>query len=90
MIRTLPILMGAVMLSLNSFAQINEKFENGLESLSANCWQFDNVKYTKKRRQSGLCNERSWKYLFQPTREQHELQNAGHAFFGCTRCAYQL
>jgi hypothetical protein len=48
MIRTLPILMGAILLSTSSFAQVNENFENGLTALSANCWQFDNVKYTQK------------------------------------------
>ncbi|HEU4634521.1 MAG TPA: Ig-like domain-containing protein [Flavisolibacter sp.] len=48
MIRTLPFLLGAILLSTQSFAQVTETFENGLPELSNNCWQFDNVKYTQK------------------------------------------
>lgn len=48
MIRTLPLLLGAILLSTQSFAQVTETFENGLSALSNNCWQFDNVKYTQK------------------------------------------
>jgi len=48
MIRTLPILVGALLLSTLSYGQIEENFEGGLNALSGQCWEFNNVKYTQK------------------------------------------
>lgn len=46
MIRTLPILLGATLLSCTTYAQgIHENFDNGLPALSGTCWQLDNVYY---------------------------------------------
>jgi hypothetical protein len=48
MIRTLPLLLGALLLSRSSFAQVDEKFENGIATLTNSCWQFNNVNYADR------------------------------------------
>lgn len=47
MIRTVPF-WGALLLSVASFAQVNEHFENGISNLSNHCWQFSNLNYATK------------------------------------------
>jgi hypothetical protein len=48
MIRTLPLLLGALLLSRSSFAQVDERFENGITTLTNSCWQFNNVNYANR------------------------------------------
>lgn len=48
MIRTLPVLLGALLLSHSSSAQVVENFENGMTSFTNSSWQFKNVQYAQK------------------------------------------
>jgi hypothetical protein len=46
--KSVPLFTGALLLSLTSFSQVKENFENGEAALLNNCWQLNNVKYATR------------------------------------------
>ena len=51
--KSVPLFMGALLLSVAAFSQVKENFEDGEAALLNNCWQLNNVKHATRSQNAG-------------------------------------